>query len=102
MLMSEVGQLITDAVTFGLCLGLVIGACLVGITVMAYFVMRQASLKKYYRMLDDANKKELLDTLMNMETQASFMAVKTNTSYFKSLNNEFVAVIAFLKRMMLG
>lgn len=101
-LSSNLGQLITDAVSFGLSLGIIIGVSLTGILVLSYFVMRQSSLKKYYRMVDDANKKDIMDTLVNMETQARFMALKTNTTYFKALNNEFTNILAFLKRMMLG
>ena len=94
----QAGELINDAYQSGLVLGLIMGFAGLGFFFMLYWGMKNASLKRYMGDLDDSNRKEVMGVINNMGVEADFLAMKTNTAFFKSLSNEFVRLVSFLKR----
>lgn len=94
----KAGELINDAFQSGMVLGLIIGFAGLGFFFMLYWGMKNASLKRYMSDLDDSNRKEVMGVINNMGVEAEFLAMKTNTVYFKSLSNDYIRLVSFLKR----
>jgi len=78
--------------------GAVLTAVAFGMIWMLYIIGKKNLFRKYLRGVDESSKKEILGIINNMETESDFLAMKTNTTYFKSLANEFHDLISFLKR----
>jgi len=55
-------------------------------------------LKQYYRMIDDKGKKELGDTLKNIDHEFDVLAVNTNTSWMKRASNDIKNIINYLRK----
>lgn len=102
VMVSQMGNIINEAIQFGMGLGLLIGVCGVGAVALIYTGYRRASLKRYILQADENTRGEVMNNIRYLEEKAEYLAVKTNTVYFKSLANEFHLLVAFIKKRNLG
>jgi hypothetical protein len=102
VVMNSMGNVINEAIQFGMGLGLVIGVCGISAVALIYMGYRRASLKRYILQADENTRGEVMNNIRYLEEKAEFLAVKTNTPYFKSLANEFHLLVAFIKKRNLG
>jgi hypothetical protein len=82
-------------------LGLILGFFLIGF--MAWFLLeiRKRNFRMYYFQLDDENKKEIMKSIFGIEAELGILSCKTNTIYFKALENQFHDLVSYLKRRLL-
>jgi flagellar biosynthesis/type III secretory pathway M-ring protein FliF/YscJ len=82
--------------------GVVLTAMVIFWCVVLYRQYGRKNLRSYYLGLDDSSRKEIVGVLNNMGVESDFLAVKTNTLFFKKMSNEFVDIVSFLKRRNLS
>jgi hypothetical protein len=78
--------------------GVVLTALALGILLILYTVGKRNLFKKYLLRSDESDKKEILGVINNLEAETDFLCRKTNTTYFKSMANEYHSLVCFLKR----
>jgi len=78
--------------------GAVLALVFIGMIWMLYIVGKKNLFRKYLASIDESSKKEILSVVNNIELESDFLAMRTNTTYFKSLANEFHDLVCLLKR----
>jgi hypothetical protein len=79
--------------------GIVIGALLVLLVVMFYYIGRRNMFKKYYRQINDEEvRKNVVGSIKRVADDVDALAGQTNTLFFKSMANEFNLLICELRK----
>lgn len=96
------GDLISEAFQNGVLLGLIMGLSGIVFFALLYVGMKRASLKRYILYADEQSKADVMTSIRLIRDTADAMAVKTNTTFFKSLANEYHSLVAFIKKRNLS
>lgn len=78
--------------------GVVLALVFIVMVWMLYIVGKKNLFRNYLTGVDESSKKEIIGVINNIEIESDFLAMKTNTTYFKSLANEFHDLVCLLKR----
>jgi len=103
-MIEEIGPNLVDAglVNIAYILGIATGVIIAFMIMYMINLSNKSGFKHYYQEIDEASKKELDGLMGSLGTSIEFIALKTNTRFFKIWHNKFVSFTAYLKQRWLN